>query len=225
MSGINTDLDDFLDDLNIHVPFCPDFAKQAALRQSLSEFFEETRSWRVTVESQPLFAGDKWLDANFLARHVDDHALALAVDDMFLSENKLRLQRMDIETLDQMKPGWIRHTSDTPIAFMLYSDRRLRVYPAMAEDADTVNVDLELVLTCDAEITTVPDYVFQFHRAAIVNGAAWRLLVQQGMPWTDEGRAEFFMGACRMEIEDGKNERAKRAVDAVNERTRRLFYM
>jgi hypothetical protein len=224
MSGVNTDLDDFLDDLNIHVPFCPDFAKQAALRQSLSEFFEETRSWRATIEDQPVFAEDRWLDANQLARHVSPHALALAVDDMFLSDTKARLQRMDIETMDRFKPGWIGHSADSPVGFMVYADRRVRIYPAMTADAASVDLDLELVLTCDAEITVVPDYVFQFHRAAIVNGAAWRLLSQQGMPWTDPERSAFFRGVCRAEIDDGKNERALRAVNAANERSRRAFF-
>ena len=216
---ITTDIEDFLDLVSEQVPTCPEFLKLRALRRSLDDFFRRTRSWREIVEEHRVFAGDKWVYVNSLARHVSSHAIPLSVDDVVLSDDKTRLSMLDIQEMDMRQTGWIGDTAESPTGFILYEDRRLRIYPAMASDADAVDLDFELVLTCDTDITTVPDYVFDHHREAVVNGAVLRLLTQPEKPWTDPGRASMFAAIAQSEITSGNAERAKRAVDAVNRRS------
>jgi hypothetical protein len=223
--SIETSIDDFCDLVSALVPFCPEFLKQRAVRESLAEFFEQTRTWREIIEEQPACAGDIWFDANALARRVSSHALALAVDDVLLSEDKTRISKLDIAEMDSRQPGWMADTADEPTGFLVYNTRKIRLYPAMDGDAeDCVDLDIELVLTCDGAIETIPDYVFQFHKDAIVNGACWRLAAMPGMPWSDSGRAAFFIEACQAEINDATAEQAKRAIDAVNMRSHRRFF-
>lgn len=222
--SITTAIADFCTQLAPHVPFCPDFARRAAIRAALSDFFKDTRSWRATIEAQYIYAADPWISANALAGQVARHSLALGVDDIRMNSDKTVLTRLDVEVMDRRVSGWLSKTAETPTGFLVYNDRRIRLYPAPSDDADTFSVDIELVLTCDMDITVLPDYVYQFHREAIINGAAWRLLVQPGTPWSDIDRAAFFISACQAEIADSQNDRALRAVTAANDRTRQKFY-
>ena len=221
---ITTSLDSFVALVSPHVPGAPRFLKEQALRQALDDFFKKTRSWRETVTDIPLYAGDVWVDANDLARQVSEHALAYAVDQVMDNEDKVSLTRLDIEEMDRRASGWLSETADEPSGYLLYEDRRMRVYPSMADDADEFLIDVELVLTCDMEISVVPDFVMQFHREAIVHDAAFRLLSQTGKPWTSPEASAMVLAMADGHRDADNLERAKRAIDAANDRARRRFF-
>ena len=224
MYGVTTPLASFCALIARHVPDCPEFLKEREVIRAVADFCKSSRSWRTTVEAHVLSADDSWIDANALATALSANALAYAVDDVFLAEGKTPLQRLSTEEMDRKVPGWMGHTAKTPTGFMVYPDRRVRIYPAMASDAENVTVDVELILIPGPNITLLPDYIFNFHQDAVIHMAVFRLMTLAGMPFTDPEKAQFHLASALSETEEGNNELAKQAVDAVNGRTRRQFY-
>lgn len=222
--GITTPLASFTGLIARHVPNCPEFLKEREIVRAIADFCKSSRSWRVVVEDVVIGKNDKWLDANRLAKRVNPNALAYAVDDILITEVNYPLLRLSIEDMDRTVSGWTAKTGSVPVGFMLYADRRVRLYPAMADDAEDVTADVELVLMPGPNMTVFPDYIFNFHVDAVIHMAAYRLFTLVGMPWSDAGRAEFHFSAAKAETDKGNDERAKRAVDAVNDRARRIFY-
>lgn len=222
--GVTTPLASFTALIARHVPHCPEFLKEREVVRAIADFCKSSRSWRATIEDITLSHGDKWIDANRLAKRVNPFALAYAVDDILLTDDNYPLRRLSLEDMDRTVSGWTSHEGETPVGFMLYADRRVRLYPAMSEAAADVTADIELVLMPGPNITVLPDYIFNFHQDAVIHMAAFRLLTLVGMPWSDPGRAEFHFNSAQAETKNGNNERAKRAVDSINDRARRIFY-
>jgi hypothetical protein len=225
MRGVETPLSEFTALLARYVPASPVFLREKEVVRAVGDFCASSRSWRASIEDFTIAKNDAWIDANRLARRVSNYALAYAVDDIMLTDDKIPLRRMSIEEMDRTTPGWIAHTAGIPTGFMMYNDRRVRLYPAMAADAESVSADIELVLTPAPGITLLPDYIYYFHLDAVMHMAAYRMLSFTGMPWSNPEMAQYHLAAAGMETQKGNNEMAKRAVDAVNDRLRRNFYM
>jgi len=221
--AINTDIADFSELIAPHVPFCPDFMRQRAIRDALIQFCRETRSWRETVPEMSLSPGDSEIDANVVAGYISRQAVALEVNDIFLSETSAPLRKRSREELDRNVSGWQADTSDTPTGYFMSPQRVIRFYPAMNATADEVLLDIEVVLSPTLAIETLPDYIYNFHSEAISNAAIWRLLTQPEMPWTDLKRAAFFVSRGKSGMSESRDAQAKRAVDAINAKNRRHF--
>lgn len=225
MRGIETPLSEFTTLLARHVPGSPVFMREKEIVRAVADFCKSSRAWRVSTENYTIAKNDVWIDANRLARRVSTYALAYAVDDIMLTDDKIPLRRLSIEDMDRLSPGWIAKTAEQPTGFMLYADRRVRLYPAMSDTAASVTAEIEMVLIPAAGITLLPDFIYQFHLDAVLHMAAFRMLSFTGMPWSNPDMAQYHFQAAGMETNNGNNERAKRAVDALNDRARRNFFM
>lgn len=224
MYGVTTPLSSFTALIARHVPHCLELLKEREVLWAAADFCKSTRSWRASIEGQAISAGDKWIDANRLAKRIYPHAMCYAVDDIMLGDTKFPLVRLSIDDMDRNRPGWLSHTGGAPTGFMLYEDRRIRLYPAMNSDAESVYADIEMVLIPGPTAALLPDFLFHFHQDAIIHMAVFRLFTQVGMPWYNADLAQFHFAAAVSEMEKGKAEQAKRAVDALNERSRARFY-
>ena len=224
MYGVTTQLSAFTALIARHVPHCIEPLKEREILWAAADFCKNTRAWRATIEGQTVSAREKWIDANRLAKRINPHCLCYAVDDILLGDDNIPLVRLSIDDMDRNVSGWTAHSGTTPKGFMLYEDRRIRLYPSIDADADAISMDIEMVLIPGPSSSLLPDFLFQFHQDAVVHMAVYRLLSQVGMPWYDPEKAQFHLAAAAVEPGKCKAERAKRAVDALNDRARHRFF-
>lgn len=221
--GVSTDISGFVSLLAMDVVSCPTFLKEQAIRQASQEFFRETRCWREVIEEYTVGGGEKEIDANLMAQRISLAAQALEVNDVWLSEDGTPLKKLSHESLDKNISGWRTDTADTPTGYFMKIDGNLRIYPAMADDADDIELDIELILIPKLTMETFPDFSYNLYSEAICAGAAHRLLVHPGQPWSDPERSSYFLEKFKKGIRDSRLEEAKRVVDALNAKNRRYF--
>lgn len=86
-----------------------------------------------------------------------------------------------------------------PVYYVMDPDKKLLVYPEPTEDgADELVVHTALEPTHNAE--TLPDFLIQQHKAAIVSGAAAAVLSMVGQPWANPQLALYHMRNFKSEI-------------------------
>lgn len=222
---LNTSIDDFLTLVSENCPGGLDFVKKRAICRAAAEFCKKTWAWHEDVLDVRLFPSDNGvLDATRLALEISRHAIVWGVDDIRLAKDGTPLSRTSRPALDKDNPGWRLETTDTePTHFFLRPQRELVYYPALAADADTVKVNIELVLLPSQGMVYFPDFLFNFYGEAIALGAAQRLASQKNSEWYNPDQAQYFLAVFNRAIQDAKVAQAKRVVDAINERRRRNF--
>lgn len=222
-TGVSTDISSFITLLSMEVLGCPTFLKQQAIRQSAMEFFRETRCWREVVEEYTLVGGDKEIDANQLAKHISRASVALEVNDLWLTDDGTPLKKLSHESLDKNISGWRTDTAKEPTGYFMKINGNIRIYPALEDDADDVDVDVELILISTMTTETFPDFAYNLHSETIVAGAAHRLMVQPEQVWSSPDRAAYFLEKFKKGLRDSRLEEAKRVVDALNAKNRTYF--
>jgi len=87
----------------------------------------------------------------------------------------------------------------SPAVFTLNHLKALRLFPAPSVDAPgalVVNLNLEPAYDADS----VPDFLFQHHREAVVSGALGSVLGMVGQPWANPSLALYHIKNFKSEI-------------------------
>jgi len=161
-----------------HVPGCPDFLIEDAVRKAARAYCKDTWVWQDGPdENEPLAADPLEAQTVYQLTNEDDASI-IAISNVIKNETP-------------MKPGieYAKAVKDSKIIFS---------GPLNATDV----VEVKRVHRPSATATALPDFLLEDHAEGIANKAIAELLKMAGKPWTDAAKAMYHEGLYLAAVQD-----------------------
>lgn len=199
-------ISEFLPEIYLEAPGCPEAVALNALRHTLREFCERTRAWQADldgislIDDIPQYDIDVPPDAELVV------VLSARYDDSQITPIYTP------EEMDRVLITW-RTDTGTGVSYLIQEWNTLFVSPIPTAD-DTTPVYLRAALKPTMTATTCSDILDQW-REGISAGALARLKSAPGKSWTDREGAEYYRGM----FETAKRKARVRVMNGFGERT------
>lgn len=172
------DIADFIPQLLVDAPECPDATARQAIVASAIELCRDGLAWVVVQDPVALIDGQPEYDIE-----APDDAVPFAVLDAWLPQGRMVSKTMGEIAL--LVPDWRAATAATPSYYNnLPGSLAVRLFP-IPMNANRAQLTLRVAFAPVFAATTLPDALVNDHNEVILNGARARLFKQPRKPWTD----------------------------------------
>lgn len=211
---------EFYPEIRMECSGVPEFEMDRVIPRAAIDLLRTSRLWRETVEDHPVYPGGEAIAVNDLI--ASDAAVALDVAGVFLSDNEdRRLHRYSYNPLNRDLVRLRGQTCTEFTGYVVNAAKTVTMVPDLEEDADPVNVDLELILIPTQSATTLPEFLLTDYVEIIAAGAKARLMIIKDAPWFDMKLADYFRRMFWAGVAEAGRLSAKYDIDARNDNTRR----
>lgn len=208
--------EDFLPDVMIDVPGCPEPVAVNALRHALEEFCRKSLWWTADISPIDVIAGVHTYDlvspvidtvvAGILRISHDGHKLDPMSEDWLDNEWPRVITLYPSLTTTRATP-WDQVTSDIAQVFLQPTPRTVRLIGIPTTDL-TGGITAKVGIAPTATSTEVDDTLADY-REAIANGAKYRLLMQPNKEWTDRDGAPAYKTLFDASVSEAKSLRLR----------------
>jgi hypothetical protein len=179
---------DFLPDVLVHVPGCPDPVAEHALLRAAQEFFETTRLWM------------EWLREQYTVAGLMDYPRVLPnqADLVRLERATLNGRQIEVRSEEDLPADWQTYPQ-TVCTGVHTTDRETLYLVPSTQDGQVLLVQASLKPSDDA--TGVEDHLFAHHAKHIACGAVAALKYHAEKTYSDPANAIVY----RAKFEDAMN--------------------
>lgn len=196
-------LEELTVDALISVPGCPEPLIHRALRSALSEFYRDTKAWRITTDPAPVRAGVREVEIELPS---------------FTNIGRIFWAKLDDKPLTAIPMSRLRTHEGKPQGYAVEGLSRvvsLDVIPTENYLRNGLVVHASLVPSTGFE--QLDDQLYEMHRDGILYGALAKLLAMPNVPWTNLGDANIFLSMAA-----GLRHEARREADSLQAPVRRV---
>lgn len=163
----------FLKDVQVHVPGCPEPVAEHALLRAAQEFFSTTRVWRL------------WLPDATTTTGLTDYLMLMEPKSELVRIERATLDGRSIEvrTEDELPDDWKTYTGGIVDGVHTPDRKGLILLPAPASDGLVLRVEVSLCPANDA--TGIEDRLFDLYVQQIAAGAVADLKGHAGKTYSD----------------------------------------
>lgn len=167
----------WLPDLLPQLPDCPNIIVEHEVKRAAQTFFEKTRAWAVTLDSESVAAGDYEI------------VLAASSGQEIVRVNQAWYDGVSLTPgsadylANQTSDAWQLHQG-TPTAFVQETPNVVRLYPIPVNNSTTGLVVRAAIKPSDSA-SGIPDELAAKYRDAIASGAKGRLMLYANKPWSN----------------------------------------
>ncbi|HQR20119.1 MAG TPA: hypothetical protein PKV98_04595 [Burkholderiaceae bacterium] len=167
--------DEYLSDVLVFVPECPDVVARGAVRDAAVDFCENSLCWQDTTDVYVLPS------ERDIPLTTDDDDILIVRPTRVGTRDLGDLEPKSARWLDRNLPGW-RYDLGTPKYYTIPTKGVLW----LAVHTDTaITLDLQLALKPGPDSTEGPDDLYEDHHLAIASGAIAQLASMPGKPWSN----------------------------------------
>lgn len=177
-------LSEFLPDIYLEAPGCPEAVALNALRHTIRDFCERTRAWQAVIDPIDLIAGQPSYDID--VPHGAELMLVLSA-----TYDGMTIPIYAPEEMDKARPSW-RDETGTGVSKLIQDWNTLFVNPTPTAD-DDVQIEIRAAFKPTLSATTCGDILGNWHEG-IAGGAISRLKSIPGKPWTDREGVSYYKG-------------------------------
>lgn len=176
----------------IAAPGCPETLVQRMLRQSASEFYRDTKAWRVTTEVSPVIRGIREVELDIPA----NTQLVMVY-----------WARLDGEIIQLISPRNILEADGKPRAIAIDGFSRVVQLDKRPDESMLRNgLVARVALAPSTSLLELPDELYQAHRDGILYGAVSRLLAMPNVAWANLQDAQVYAGMAAAVKHSAKRE-------------------
>lgn len=182
-----TNLTAWKPEISLYIPKTDERSVVRAVRNAAIEFCEKTWLWTYTLTDISVVADQQDYT---LTDPTDSEIIAIdnvrykengADNDQFTTLTPISENQMDLHDTG----SWMYRESSQPSSFWVdVVEKVLHLYP-IPTDASTSGLLVKAILRPDDACTSVPDFLYQEHRQAIVQGTLAELFSQEALNWSD----------------------------------------
>lgn len=208
--------EDFLPDVMLDVPGCPEPVAVNALRHALEEFCRKSLWWTADIDPVDVVAGVHTYDlvspvldtvvAGILRIAHDGHKLGPISEDQLDNEWPRVVTLYPSLNTTRATP-WDQMTSDIAQVFLQPTPRTVRLLGIPTTDL-AGGITAKVGIAPTAETADVSDLLADY-REAIANGAKYRLLMQPNKEWTDRDGAPAYKALFDEKVSEAKSLRLR----------------
>lgn len=174
-------LTSFLQDILPQLPGCPTVTVVNELRRTLQVFFEKTRAWKMTLDSETMSPGESEVTIS----SGDSGRDLVRVEQVWFDGRLLSPVSGDMLS-DRGGDDW-QERSGTPQEYLQDTPGVVRLYPTPASPGRFV---ARISVKPSDSATSIPDELAVKYRNDLTAGAKGRLMLYVGQPWSNPAFGE-----------------------------------